>query len=356
MPILVDKGPGACRLHTGEHYFDATSRGRVHCTGSEWVEIGLLNNMPDNALEATELQFLELLSSAAEDRWVHLRCFCLPDIPRTERGRSYLADYCDVADIWKAGLDGLIVTGTEPKAADLMDEPYWRTFTKVVDWGECNTISTIWSCLASHAAVLHLDGIRRAPLMEKCFGLFDCQIASTHPITAGLQSTFRIPHARCNGLREAELISNGYQILTRSAEAGVDMFAKQQRSLFLFLQGHPEYDQRSLLNEYRRDVGRFLKREQENYPVMPQRYFDPSTINAMQAFQRRAFSKRSEGLLAEFPAPRSESTGAAVWHPLSVGIYRNWLSYILTQKIQNLSCSSHVASLRLERAPGPSAV
>ena len=48
--------------------------------------------------------------------------------------------------------------------------------------------------------------------------------------------------------------------LTRSDEAGVGLFAKTQGSLFFFVQGHPEYEAETLLREYRRDIGRYLRR------------------------------------------------------------------------------------------------
>src|SRR5207342_3515086 len=126
------------------------------------------------------------------------------------------------------------------------------------------TISTVWSCLASHAAVLHLDGVARIPLDEKCFGVFACEAIPNRPYTAGLPKQFRMPHARLNGLAESTLLAKGYDIITRSHEAGVDMFARRGESLFLFLQGHPEYGVHSLLNEYRRDIGRFLRGERDN--------------------------------------------------------------------------------------------
>ena len=37
--------------------------------------------------------------------------------------------------MWDQHLDGLIVTGREPLAANLMDEPYWETFTRVARLG-----------------------------------------------------------------------------------------------------------------------------------------------------------------------------------------------------------------------------
>ena len=54
------------------------------------------------------------------------------------------------------------------------------------------------------------------------------------------------------------------------------MFTREQSfcSLFLFLQGHPEYEAGTLLREYRRDIARFLRGEREHYPAVPQGYFD----------------------------------------------------------------------------------
>jgi homoserine O-succinyltransferase len=199
MPVLVDKGPGGCTIVAGRGTASERLQARRHPAGSEWIEIGLLNNMPEAALESTEQQFLELLGAAAGDSWVHLRFFALPGVPRSERGRSYLSQsYCDVRDISQADLDGLIVTGTEPKAANLADEPYWGPFTQLVDWAAHNTISTIWSCLAAHVAVLHLDQIERTPLPEKCIGVFDCDKVADHPLSLNLPSRSAVPHARWN--------------------------------------------------------------------------------------------------------------------------------------------------------------
>ena len=87
-------------------------------------------------------------------------------------------------------------------------------------------------------------------------------------------------------------VANGYQVLTRSPAAGVDTFVRQDASsLFLFFQGHPEYDAGALLSEFRRDVGRFLKGERDRYPAMPQHYFDAATEAALAAFRQRAAAR-----------------------------------------------------------------
>jgi homoserine O-succinyltransferase len=363
MPILVDRGPGGCSIVAGKGTAAERLEARRHPAGSEWIEIGLVNNMPEAALEATEQQFLELIGAAAGDSWVHLRFFSLPGVPRSERGRSYLSQsYHDAADLRRAELDGLIVTGTEPKAADLADEPYWGAFTQLVDWAARNTISTVWSCLAAHAAVLHLDGIARVPLREKCIGVFACDTPAEHPLTQNLPSRPTVPHARWNELPQDALVANGYQVLTCSPAAGVDTFVRQnfgrqnfggpEQSLFLFFQGHPEYGAGALLSEFRRDVGRFLKGERDRYPAMPQHYFDAATEAELAAFRQRAECQRGEELLAEFPVPANPAL-VANWQPFAVTIYRNWLSILSAQKQRLQRPARYMAALRLDQTPAP---
>ena len=78
-----------------------------------------------------------------------------------------------------------------------------------------------------------------------------------------------IPHSRGNDLAERDLKAAGYRILTRAPVAGVDMFARQEGSFHLFFQGHPEYEPATLLREYRRDIGRFLRGERDT--IRPRR-------------------------------------------------------------------------------------
>src|SRR5260370_1258400 len=194
MPVLIDRAPSG-RTPTlpspAERVADARERadaGGGKGRGPErFLELGLVNNMPDAALESTERQFLELLRAAA---------------------------------------------------------------------------------------VRHMDGVRRQALDEKRFGVFECTKVSDHVLLAGVPVRARIAHSRWNELPEHALKSCGYTILTQSPEAGVDAFVKQRQSLFVFFQGHPEYDERALLREYRRDIGRFLRGERESSPALPRRHFD----------------------------------------------------------------------------------
>jgi homoserine O-succinyltransferase/O-acetyltransferase len=318
MPVLLDSSPS-----------DPANEFR----SPNCITIGLINNMPDAAVEATERQFTDLLRTAGTSAVVRLKLFSIPEIPRADGVRRKLVErYRDISDLWDNHLDGLIVTGTEPRAKNLKDEPYWQTLCQVVDWARDNTTSTIWSCLAAHAAVLHAHGVERRPFGEKLFGVFDCEPAGLHPMTIDAAHGLRVPHSRYNDLPEPALVAGGYRILTRSATAGVDMFARQEKSFHLFLQGHLEYEADTLLREYRRDVCRYLKREREDYPALPAGYFDPTATALASGFRAHALADRREGLIAEFPMEALQAGLESPWRACAIGVYEKWLEYINGRK------------------------
>jgi homoserine O-succinyltransferase len=304
---------------------------------SKALTIGLINNMPDNALEATERQFVSVLDSASDGIPIHLSFYSLPGIARNVSGSDRVSKfYSSAEELWGTHLDGLIVTGREPMAADLADEPYWESFTSVLDWARANTYSAVWSCLAAHAAVQYMDGIRRIRSPHKYCGIFECTRVSEHAITDGVPSDFRLPHSRWNGLSEGELADCGYTVLTRAAEVGVDSFCKLQKSLFVFFQGHPEYESATLLLEYRRDVGRYLRRETDTYPSMPKGYFNGDAVQTLQALQEEAMTHRNQDLLERVAGIFEKITIENTWRPTAVCLYRNWLRYISGQKALGL--------------------
>ncbi len=299
MPLIVEGGripprwasEGACR------------KGGANCaTPTEHLNIALINNMPDAALEDTELQFFDLLDDASGDVPIYLKLYSLTGIPRTDRGQRHLNSfYYSLDELWQNQFDAVIITGTEPRQPDLRDEPYWRVLKDVFDWAERNTVSTVLSCLAAHAGVLHSDGIQRYRLSDKQFGVFEFSKAAEHAMTTGVDLV-RFPHSRWNEVRADELAASGYTVLTQSAEGGVDSFAKKKRqSLFVHFQGHPEYGAQTLLKEYRRDIRRFLQKERETYPTMPNGYFDAASATLLTQFQQTALADPSEKQLAYFP-------------------------------------------------------
>jgi homoserine O-succinyltransferase len=306
--------------------------------------------MPDSALEATERQFRTLLSDAAEGIAVRLSLFALPEVPRSDQAKYRIGtSYSSIDALWDHHLDGLIVTGAEPAAPNLMDEPYWATLTRLIDWAERNTHSSVWSCLAAHAAVLHIDGIGRHRFSDKLFGVFECATVSDHALAAGLPAHFWMPHSRWNDIPEHALSACGYRILTRLKHGGVDAFVKQRKTLFIFFQGHPEYETASLWLEYRRDIRRFLNRERDLYPSMPRGYFDEGAAAALSALRERAIAGCREQSLADFPAGMAAAT-VSTWRPEAVRFYRNWLRYLSEQRNQHLESRPKRRAYNFENA------
>jgi homoserine O-succinyltransferase len=333
MPVVIERGPVGC--------------GEAGAADAGGLDVAFVNNMPDKALEATERQFLTLLDLAAERRRVRVTFYTMPDVPRTDWGAQRLrARYAPITELWNSRPDALIVTGTEPRAVNLPDEPYWGTLAGLVDWARENVVSSVWSCLAAHAAVRHLDGIDRYTLADKCFGVFETQKVSDHALIRDIGFPLRVPHSRWNELRADELQAGGYTVLTRSAEAGVDTFVKRQKSLFVFFQGHPEYEPETLWREYRRDVGRFLKGERATYPAMPQAAIDRHAAELLAAFAERAMAERREGLLAAFPNPLPPNPTKG-WALPARRVYRNWLSIVSAEKAKIVRPTTERRSVRV---------
>jgi homoserine O-succinyltransferase/O-acetyltransferase len=300
------------------------------------LHLALINNMPDAALEDTELQFFELLDAASGTTPVYVRLYSLTGVPRTDRGQRHLNSfYFEFDDLWKTPLDGVVITGTEPHHPDLRNEPYWPLLAEVFDWAARSTHSTILSCLAAHASVLHFDRIPRHRLPDKQFGVFEAVKNGDHALVNGIQSVLRLPHSRWNEVRANELSSAGYNVLTSSKLAGVDVFLKKIRqSLFLHFQGHPEYGSETLFKEYRRDIKRFLRGERETYPTRPHAYFDRETSEILDQFQRKALANRSEEMMQSFPESVVKGLQNA-WHASAVLIYSNWLQYLASERARS---------------------
>jgi homoserine O-succinyltransferase/O-acetyltransferase len=336
MPVFLNpKYPGPER-RSGLNWPRAQP-GAIEQPRDTYLHIGLVNNMADGALGSTEEQVLSLLEAAAGDMPGYVTLYAFPEVDRNSYGQRRVGSfYFGIEQLWEQPSehypDGLIVTGREPLTPDLRQEAYWPSFQRVLAWTQEHARSAVWSCLAAHAAVLALDGIERVRSQHKHFGIFTCEQAAPHALLAGAPASLCFPHSRWNGLSADQLAAKGYQVLTRTNDGGVDTFVKQDAGLFVFFQGHPEYQSGSLMGEYRRDVGRYLKGEMETYPLLPLNYFEEETEQSLREIEAKARASRQEKLLGEVTAVLSNVRIHNTWHSTAVLIYRNWLEHLCTQK------------------------
>ena len=293
------------------------------------LRVGLVNNMPDGALLATERQFATLLSNATQGSG-RLELFHLPSLPRSDAAAQILAqNYKPVSDLFHTGIDALIVTGNEPRAARLDQEAYWADMTRLIDWAAQHTQTTFWSCLAAHAAVLHMDQIERRRLPAKRSGVYEC---TTDFARAENPRPFLMCHSRLNDVEGGELEAAGYRILSRNETGEVDAFMKDVPSRFLFLQGHPEYDAHSLAREYRRDVERYLAGSRDQYPAMPENYFDATSSARFSEFRKRTEIEPRPEMIADFPEPALREGLAPDLASSAADIFSFWVAQMLESK------------------------
>lgn len=291
-------------------------------------------------MAATEQQFLTLLEAAAGDMLIHVTLYAFPEVERNPAAKRRVSSfYSSIEQLWERppeqSPDGLIVTGREPLTADLRDEAYWPSFKRLVAWTQEQERSAVWSCLAAHAAVLALDGIERVRSPRKHFGIFTCEQAARHALLAGAPANLRFPHSRWNGVDAGQLIAKGYQVLTRTHDGGVDSFVKPDAGLLVFFQGHPEYKSETLLGEYRRDAGRYLRGEMENYPSLPLNYFDEETEPLLREIEAKARGSRQLNLLSDLCAVLTGIRIHNTWRSTAILLYRNWLGLLSRQTCQS---------------------
>lgn len=102
--------------------------------------------MPDTALVATERQFTRLVGEATGGE-ADIALYYLPGVPRSDQAKAILEErYRPATALYRLGADAVIVTGNEPKAARLDQEPYWPEMAALIDWA-AQAPSSLSSCL-----------------------------------------------------------------------------------------------------------------------------------------------------------------------------------------------------------------
>ena len=76
------------------------------------LHIGLLNIMPDTALEATERQFFRLVGACNQIAQFHVHPFTIKGLARGSEAQAHINQYYETfAQIKQDGLDALIISG-----------------------------------------------------------------------------------------------------------------------------------------------------------------------------------------------------------------------------------------------------
>ena len=309
--------------------------GEAHSQEIRGLHIGLLNMMPDAALQATERQFFRLVGESNPIAQFYVHPFTLPIFERGEKAQKHIDDhYSTFEEIKAMGLDALIITGANVTQPRLPDEPFWEPLSEVFNWAHENVTSTLCSCLATHASLeLHHNQPRRH-LKKKRWGVYSHHVMDKlHPLVHGINTRFDVPHSRFNQVDRSQFEEAGLQILAESKEAGVQMAVSTDGFRTVYFQGHPEYDSISLLKEYKREVGLFSlaynKGEDAEYPPFPANYFNKFTQAIFNEYQYRLITAIDESSeIPVFPEALVLEHIDNSWHDTAAAIMANWMGLV----------------------------
>ena len=287
------------------------------------LKIGLVNNMPDAALVDTDRQFSSLVEESLNGAPFELVRMHLTSVERSVTALAWRDQRSRPADTMEhANLDALIITGAEPKTADLRDEVYWPELTRLIDDALRLELKVLCSCLASHVAVQHLTGLTRRKRAEKLSGVFEFDVRKGHRLANALGPRLTAPHSRWNSLDESDLALIGAEILSLSHDE-VDAFTLPQAPDWLCLQGHPEYEPDTLVREFRRDLFRYQNGQLSACPAPPRGVFavdEPATLHPDRT------GHRVRALIDACDRRLSSPTSTIGWRDSAVALYRAWLS------------------------------
>ena len=286
--------------------------------------------MPDAALAATERQFLRLVGVNSK-----LNCYVYPfnidSVERSRQARQYIQQhYLDFSTVKSVNIDALIITGANVSRPLLTDEIFWSDLQAVLIWAKDNVRSTLCSCLAAQAAVKVFYNIDRQHLGDKCWGVFSHQVVCRrHRLMKNVDADVYMCHSRFNDISYNGFNANNIAVLLQSQQVGVQLAAEADMSMIYF-QGHPEYDDISLLKEYKREIIRYLNQQREDYPPAPAYYFYAGALDEIAAYRALvASADNRQTLLENFPERALQKNLINAWKKPAQTIFSNWLNCLV---------------------------
>ena len=214
------------------------------------LQIGLLNLMPNK--ERTETQFTRLIG--ATPLQVDLTLVRVTDHQSKNTSEDYLKTfYSTWEQVRGRKFDGFIVTGAPVANLPFEEVKYWSEMIEIMNWTQTHVHHTMFICWGAQAALHHFHHVRRYRMEKKAFGVFRHRIVNPRsPILHGLSDSPMIPVSRYNDI-DRESFGPDLEVLIDNEEIGVCMLGDRKRRAHYML-NHLEYDNRSLADEYERDL------------------------------------------------------------------------------------------------------
>lgn len=295
MPIKIPNDLPATKTLTEENIF-VMNENRALSQDIRPLKILLLNLMPTKI--ATETQLSRLLGNTplqVELELLHTSSHISKNTPQ----EHLFTFYKTFDEIKNQNFDGLVITGAPVEHLPFEEVEYWDELCEIMEWSKTHVHSTFHICWGAQAGLYYHFGIKKYPLDEKLFGVFEHTVERKSSILfRGFDDTFLVPHSRHTTIRREDVEAvPELKILAASQEAGLYAVSTENGKQ-VFITGHSEYDANTLKNEYLRDKNAGL-------PIkVPKNYF-----------------------------PNDDDTAEPTvkWRSHANLLYANWLNYIVYQ-------------------------
>jgi len=262
MPIRIpDHLPARKTLeHEGVVVMDSSRASRQDIRP---LQIGLLNLMPNK--ERTETQFSRLIG--ATPLQVDLTLVRVTDHKSKNTSEDYLKTfYSTWEEIRSRKFDGFIVTGAPIAHIPFEEVRYWPEMVEIMKWTQTHVHHTMFICWGAQAALHHFHGAERYRMPQKAFGVFRHKVLNPRSAwLRGVSDSPMIPVSRYNDI-DRRTLGPDLEILIDNDEIGV-CFIDDPKHRAVHMLNHLEYDNRSLADEYERDLKAGLN------PVLPVNLF-----------------------------------------------------------------------------------
>lgn len=253
MPIVIPNNLPATEVLQSENIFVMTET-RATTQQIRPLRILLLNLMPTKI--ATETQMARLIGNTPIQVELDL---LIPTShhPKNTPMEHLIAFYKTFDEVRDNKYDGMIITGAPVELLDFEEVEYWDELCEMMEWSKTHVTSTMHICWGAQAGLYYHYGIPKVEMDHKLFGVFHHKLDARYSVLfRGFDDVFSVPHSRnTTTLREDIEKVPELEILASSKDAGV--YACATRDLDrVFLMGHAEYDEKTLDDEYRRDISK----------------------------------------------------------------------------------------------------
>ena len=295
MPIKIPNSLPAAKTLADENIFVMTET-RAMTQDIRPLKILLLNLMPTKI--DTETQLARLIGNTplqVEVEFIHTASH-----ESKNTSKEHLFSFYKTFDQVKhKKFDGMIITGAPVEMLEFEEVEYWEELCEIFEWSKTHVHSTFHICWGAQAGLYYHFGIKKYPLPEKMFGVFEHTVNYKNPILfRGADDVFMAPHSRHSTVLQEDIEKvPELKILATSEKAGV-YACMTQNGKQIFITGHSEYDAGTLAKEYFRDKDKGLDIK------IPENYFPDDD---------------------DTKAPRVS------WRSHANLLYSNWLNYFVYQ-------------------------